>query len=77
MTEEEGTGVSPILVGKRVNGLGNPLVGLSGFILVAKAVGLAVVGAADGLPGVTVGPAVVGEPVVGLAVGLGYFEDGV
>ena len=27
-----------------------------------------VVGAADGLPGVTVGPAVVGAPVVGLAV---------
>jgi hypothetical protein len=31
-------------------------------------VGLAVVGVADGLPGVTVGPAVVGAPVVGLAV---------
>ena len=31
-------------------------------------VGDAVVGLADGLPGVTVGPAVVGAPVVGLAV---------
>ena len=44
----------------------------------AGVVGDAVVGAADGLPGVTVGPAVVRAPVLGLAVvGLALGDPGV